>query len=127
MACNFASKYGIKAERTSEVITSMKAQKQREEGKRERRREKVMSLVLMTNNAGSGVDERVYLLLIHATSKLHITIALSLILYFMIHCYTHTSRLLVTQLKHRNNNRLTKFHTSNIIYEAFSSQLHSCN
>jgi hypothetical protein len=62
----------------------------------------MLSRVLVTNNVGSGLYERVYLLLIH------------------------TSRLLVTQLKHRTYNSATKLHTPNITHKAFSSQPHSC-
>jgi hypothetical protein len=39
---------------------------------------------------------------------------LSLFPIYIIHCYTHASNLLVTQLKHRNCNSLTELHTSNI-------------
>jgi hypothetical protein len=59
------------------------------------------------------------------TLPLHLITALSLFLHFIIHCYTHTSRVLVTHLKHRNSP--TELHTPNITHKVFSSQPHSCN
>jgi hypothetical protein len=35
--------------------------------------ENILSRVIVTNNADSGVDERVYLLLVHTTSSLGVT------------------------------------------------------
>jgi hypothetical protein len=74
------------------------------------RRRMTVSHVLVTNNAGPGLDERVYLLLIHTTSNYKYY----RYLHFIVHCYTHTSRLLVMQLKHRNYKSLIKSHTTNI-------------
>jgi hypothetical protein len=51
---------------------------------------KVLSRLLVTNNAFSGLDERVYLLLIYTTRNLYVIIALSVFLHCIIHCYTHT-------------------------------------
>jgi hypothetical protein len=60
---------------------------------------------------------------------LHVIIALSLFLHFIIYCYTYTSRLLVTQWKHRNYNNLTELHSPNtsITHKVSSSQPHSCS
>jgi hypothetical protein len=41
--------------------------------------------------------------------------------HFKIHCCTHTSPLLITQLKHRNHKSLTESHTPNI--KVFTSHL----
>jgi hypothetical protein len=52
----------------------------------------MLSRVLVTNNAGSGLDERVYLLLIHTTSNYMYSNYSAIIIYtlYIIHWYTHT-------------------------------------
>jgi hypothetical protein len=45
----------------------------------------------------------------------------------LLHTHTHTSRLLVTQLKHSTYKSLTELHTLIITHKLFSSQPHSCN
>jgi hypothetical protein len=50
---------------------------------------KILSHVLVTNNAGSELDERVYLLLIHTTSN-HSAIAISTLYNSLLHTHTHT-------------------------------------
>jgi hypothetical protein len=52
--------------------------------------ENILSRVLVSNNAGPGLEERVYLLHIHTTSN-HTIITLSLFIHFISHCYTHYS------------------------------------
>jgi hypothetical protein len=78
---------------------------------------RILSRVSLTKDGGSGLDERVYLLLMYTTSNYTLIIALSLFLHFIIHCYTHTRPLLVTQLKHRNYKSLTELHASNITHK----------
>jgi hypothetical protein len=48
--------------------------------------QKVLSCAFVTNNAGSGLEERVNIFLTHTV---HVIISLSLFLNFIIHCYTH--------------------------------------
>jgi hypothetical protein len=54
----------------------------------------------------------------HKYSYLRVIIALSPFLHFIIHCCTHTSPLLVNQLKHRKYKSLTKSHTPNVTHDS---------
>jgi hypothetical protein len=67
----------------------------------------------------------IYFLYTPLITRNYSAIAISTLHNSLLH--THTSSLLVTDLKHRHCNSLTELHTSNITHKIFSSQPHSCN
>jgi hypothetical protein len=90
----------------------------------------ILPHVLVTNTAGSGLDERVYLLLITppVITHNHSAIAISTLYNSLLHTHTHTHQSSSgNAIKTQNYNSLTELHIPNITHEVFSSQPHSCN